>query len=87
MCNSFFPIFFFLFLTGINKQIAMDAAFLPVVSSDEPRAVGLPQDPHGNSMLSCLSSGFLCPLADRRSESALPEPGSKHTSRKCMLNI
>ncbi|XP_068572472.1 RPA-related protein RADX [Cebidichthys violaceus] len=63
-------------ILGINKQIAVDAAYLPVVSSDEPRAVGLPQDPHGNTMLSCLSSGFLCPLgdADSNSESALPEP-------------
>ncbi|MEQ2200049.1 hypothetical protein XENOCAPTIV_021016, partial [Xenoophorus captivus] len=47
----------------INKQIAVDAAFLPVVRSDDPRAVGLSQDPHDNSMLSCLSSGFLCPLS------------------------
>ncbi|KAM6911007.1 RPA-related protein RADX [Lycodopsis pacificus] len=63
-------------ILGMNKQIAVDAAYLPVVSSDEPRAVGLPQDPHGNTMLSCLSSGFLCPLgdADSNSESALPEP-------------
>ncbi|XP_031712897.1 RPA-related protein RADX isoform X2 [Anarrhichthys ocellatus] len=68
-------------ILGINKQIAVDAAYLPVVSSDEPRAVGLPQDPHGNTMLSCLSSGFLCPLgdADSNSESALPEPGRKRT--------
>ncbi|XP_033498804.2 RPA-related protein RADX isoform X1 [Epinephelus lanceolatus] len=63
-------------ILGINKQIAVDAAYFPVVSSDEPRAVGLPQDPHGNTMLSCLSSGFLCPLSDTasHSESALPEP-------------
>ncbi|XP_054899999.1 RPA-related protein RADX isoform X2 [Poeciliopsis prolifica] len=49
-------------ILGINKQIAVDAAFLPVVRSDDPRAVGLSQDPHDNSMLSCLSSGFFCPL-------------------------
>ncbi|KAI3373110.1 hypothetical protein L3Q82_006439 [Scortum barcoo] len=62
---------------GINKKIAVDAAYFPVVSSDEPRAVGLPQDPHGNTMLSCLSSGFLCPLSDaaNHSEAALPRPG------------
>lgn len=65
------------FFTGINKQIAVDAAYFPVVSSDDPRAVGLPQDPHGNTMLSCLSSGFLCPLSDH-SEATLPEPGSHH---------
>lgn len=77
-CLSVF--FFCIFLAGINKQIAVDAAYFPVVSSDEPRAVGLPQDPHGNTMLSCLSSGFLCPLSDtaNHSEVMLPEPGSHH---------
>lgn len=63
-------------ILGINKQMAVDAAYVPVLSSDEPGAVGLPQDPHGNTMLSCLSSGFLCPLRDTASncESTLPEP-------------
>ncbi|XP_040906986.1 RPA-related protein RADX [Toxotes jaculatrix] len=63
-------------ILGINKQIAVNAAYLPVMSADEPRAVGLPQDPHGNTMLSCLSSGFLCPLSDtaNHSDAALPEP-------------
>ncbi|XP_053297244.1 RPA-related protein RADX [Pleuronectes platessa] len=63
-------------ILGINKQIAVDAAYFPVVSADEPRAVGLPQDPHGNTMLSCLASGFLCPLSDteNQSDSALPRP-------------
>ncbi|XP_035999204.1 RPA-related protein RADX [Fundulus heteroclitus] len=55
-------------ILGINKQIAVDAAFLPVVRSDDPRAVGLSQDPHDNSMLSCLSSGFLCPLGSTARE-------------------
>ncbi|KAG7274137.1 hypothetical protein CRUP_011472 [Coryphaenoides rupestris] len=31
---------------------------------EDPRAEGLPLDPHGNSLLSCLSAGFLCPLGD-----------------------
>ncbi|CAB1421968.1 unnamed protein product [Pleuronectes platessa] len=33
-------------------------------------------DPHGNTMLSCLASGFLCPLSDteNQSDSALPQP-------------
>nr|XP_020485905.1 RPA-related protein RADX-like [Labrus bergylta] len=63
-------------ILGINKHIAVDAAFFPIVSSDEPRAVGLPQDPHGNTMLSCLSSGFFCPLSDvaNHSEVTHPEP-------------
>lgn len=72
---------FCFFYTGINKQIAVDAGYFPVLSADDPRAVGLPQDPHGNTMLSCLSSGFLCPLSDTAnlSEAALPEPGSHPT--------
>lgn len=67
--------------TGINKQIAVDAAYFPIVSTADPRAVGLPQDPHGNTMLSSLSSGFLCPLSDpaSSSEASLPEPGRRPT--------
>ncbi|XP_077360921.1 LOW QUALITY PROTEIN: RPA-related protein RADX [Festucalex cinctus] len=49
-------------ILGINRQIAVDAAFLPIVRSSEHRAVGLPLGRHDNTMLSCLSSGFLCPL-------------------------
>ncbi|XP_008292217.1 uncharacterized protein CXorf57 [Stegastes partitus] len=64
-------------ILGINKQMAVDAAYFPVVSSDDPRAVGLPQEAHGNTMLSCLSSGFICPLRNTasHSEAPLPEPG------------
>uniref|UniRef100_A0A8C5A4U1 Uncharacterized protein n=1 Tax=Gadus morhua TaxID=8049 RepID=A0A8C5A4U1_GADMO len=51
-------------ILGINQQVALDAAFCPVVSSADPRAEGLPLDPHGNSLLSLLSAGFLCPLGD-----------------------
>ncbi|XP_071317465.1 RPA-related protein RADX isoform X2 [Trachinotus anak] len=63
-------------ILGINRQIAVDTAYFPVVSADEPRAVGLPEDPHGNTMLSCLSSGFFCPLSipASRSDATLPEP-------------
>ncbi|XP_057677822.1 RPA-related protein RADX isoform X2 [Corythoichthys intestinalis] len=55
-------------ILGINKEMAVDAAFLPIVHSKEPRAVGLPQGRHDNTMLSCLSSGFLCPLAEVTSD-------------------
>ncbi|XP_077402304.1 RPA-related protein RADX isoform X2 [Vanacampus margaritifer] len=48
-------------ILGINKKIAVDAAFLPIVHSSKHRAVGLPPGRHDNTMLSCLSSGFLCP--------------------------
>uniref|UniRef100_H3BYY9 RPA1 related single stranded DNA binding protein n=1 Tax=Tetraodon nigroviridis TaxID=99883 RepID=H3BYY9_TETNG len=64
-------------ILGINKQIAVDAAYFPIVSTADPRAVGLHQDPHGNTMFSSLLSGFLCPLSDPASPSdtALPQPG------------
>ncbi|XP_041656521.1 RPA-related protein RADX [Cheilinus undulatus] len=70
------PGFYQVTILGINKQIAINAAYFPVTSSDEPRAVGLPQDPHGNTMLTCLSSGFLCPLSDSANHSEVihPEP-------------
>ncbi|XP_010893719.2 RPA-related protein RADX isoform X1 [Esox lucius] len=63
-------------ILGINQQMAIDAAFVPVMSSGDPRSLGLPQDPHDNTLLSCLSSGFICPLTDPlfQNEAALPEP-------------
>ncbi|XP_061608742.1 RPA-related protein RADX [Phyllopteryx taeniolatus] len=64
-------------ILGMNKQMAVDAAFLPVAHSNEPRAAGLPQGRHDNTMLSCLSSGFLCPLgaiASAHSEASHPRP-------------
>ncbi|XP_059207904.1 RPA-related protein RADX [Centropristis striata] len=64
------PGYYTVTILGINKQIAVDAAYFPVVSSDDPRAVGLPQDPHSNTLLSCLSAGFLCPIRG----SAPPQP-------------
>ncbi|XP_047462886.1 RPA-related protein RADX isoform X2 [Mugil cephalus] len=72
LCTGYYQVT----ILGINKQIAIDAAYFPIVRSDEPRAVGLPQVPHGNSMLSCLSSGFFCPLShtDNHSGATLPEP-------------
>ncbi|XP_019719515.1 uncharacterized protein CXorf57-like, partial [Hippocampus comes] len=50
-------------ILGINKQIAVDAVFLPIERSGEHRAVGLPPGRHDDTMLSCLSSGFVCPLS------------------------
>ncbi|KAM3869273.1 RPA-related protein RADX [Diretmus argenteus] len=73
---AFRPGYYRTTVLGINNQMAIDAAFFPVAWSGDPRAVGLPQEPHGNTMLSCLSSGFLCPLSDsmRHSDGTLPEP-------------
>ncbi|KAM6907551.1 RPA-related protein RADX [Xenentodon cancila] len=70
------PGYYQLTILGVNKQIAVDAAFFPVLRSDEPQAVGLPQHPHDNTMLSCLTSGFLWPLsgaADHR-RAVHPDP-------------
>lgn len=68
------PGYYQITILGINKQLAVDAAYVPVVQPDEPRAIGLSQDPHGNTMLSCLSSGFLCPLTADASQSMRPQP-------------
>ncbi|KAF7664198.1 hypothetical protein LDENG_00185380 [Lucifuga dentata] len=71
-----FPGYFQITILGINKQIAFEAAFLPVVRCGDPRAVGLRQDHHGNTMLSCLSAGFLCPLSESvsQTEEVFPSP-------------
>lgn len=71
-----------IFLAGINKKIAVNAAYFPLMSAAEPRAIGRPQDPHGNTMLSCLSSGFLCPLKDTNEHSspAALKPGRETTN-------
>ncbi|XP_067113308.1 RPA-related protein RADX [Osmerus mordax] len=66
--------YYHLTILGINQQVAVDAAFLPVMSLEDPRAVGLPQDPHDNRLLSCLSAGCLCPLGDPQSLSETPTP-------------
>ncbi|XP_014052278.1 RPA-related protein RADX isoform X3 [Salmo salar] len=84
-------------ILGINQQMAIDAAFVPVMSSGDPRSLGLTQDPHDNTLLSCLSAGFICPLADplSQSEVALPEPEEilataeelKDTHLVCILDL
>ncbi|KAJ0061822.1 hypothetical protein NL108_012483, partial [Boleophthalmus pectinirostris] len=68
------PGYYRITILGVNRQLAVDAAYVPVVHPDEPCAVGLLQDPHGNTMLSCLSSGFLCPLSSDTSQSIHPQP-------------
>lgn len=63
--------------SGINKQIAVNAAYVPVLSSNNPRSVGLPKEAHDNTMLSCLLSGYICPLSG---SSAAPLPGGHSLS-------
>lgn len=85
------PGFYLLTILGINRQISIDAAFYPVTTSDDPRAVGLPADPHGNTMLSCLSSGFICPLgvtAHPGPEELLRSAGElQDTHLVCVLDV
>uniref|UniRef100_W5NC42 RPA1 related single stranded DNA binding protein, X-linked n=1 Tax=Lepisosteus oculatus TaxID=7918 RepID=W5NC42_LEPOC len=48
-------------ILGINHQTAINALFLPVMSPEDPRSVGLPNDPHDNTLFSFLTTGFVCP--------------------------
>uniref|UniRef100_A0A8C6SZ14 RPA1 related single stranded DNA binding protein n=1 Tax=Neogobius melanostomus TaxID=47308 RepID=A0A8C6SZ14_9GOBI len=68
------PGYYRITILGINRQLALDAAFVPVAHPNEPGAVGLLVEPHGNTMLSCLSLGFLCPLSKDTSQSMRPQP-------------
>lgn len=60
-----------LLLSGLNQTAAVDVLFVPVVSSDDPRAAGVPHTQHDNSLLSCISSGRLCVQPD----GSFPAPG------------
>ncbi|XP_067295279.1 RPA-related protein RADX isoform X2 [Pseudorasbora parva] len=56
--------YFTLTILGLNQTAAVDVLFVPVVSSDDPRAAGVPHTQHDNSLLSCMSSGRLCVQPD-----------------------
>ncbi|KAG1958290.1 RPA-related protein RADX isoform X4 [Pimephales promelas] len=58
------PGYFMLTILGLNQTAAVDVLFVPVVSSDDPRAAGVPDTQHDNSLLSCISSGRLCVQPD-----------------------
>ncbi|KAI4904178.1 hypothetical protein NFI96_022117 [Prochilodus magdalenae] len=45
---------------GLNQQAAVDALFIPVLSPEDPRAVGMPALHHDNTLMSCLSTGRVC---------------------------
>ncbi|XP_056313614.1 RPA-related protein RADX isoform X1 [Danio aesculapii] len=68
--------YFTLTILGLNQTAAVDVQFVPVVSSDDPRAAGIPHTPHDNSLLSCISTGRLCIQPD----GSCPSPGSLMTS-------
>lgn len=68
--------YFTLTILGLNQTAAVDVQFVPVVSSDDPRAAGIPHTPHDNSLLSCISTGRLCVQPD----GSCPSPGSLMTS-------
>ncbi|XP_051534079.1 RPA-related protein RADX [Myxocyprinus asiaticus] len=67
-CTSYFT----LTILGLNHKAAVDVMFVPVISSDDPRAAGVPHSQHDNSLLSCLSTGHLCVQPD----GTHPAPGS-----------
>ncbi|XP_051966975.1 RPA-related protein RADX [Xyrauchen texanus] len=64
--------YFTLTILGLNHKAAVDVMFVPVISSDDPRAAGVPHSQHDNSLLSCLSTGHLCVQPD----GTHPAPGS-----------
>ncbi|XP_051748683.1 RPA-related protein RADX isoform X2 [Ctenopharyngodon idella] len=68
--------YFMLTILGLNQTAAVDVLFVPVVSSDDPRAAGVPQTQHDNSLLSCISSGRLYVQPD----GSCPTPGSLMSS-------
>ncbi|KAM8834834.1 RPA-related protein RADX isoform 1-T1 [Synchiropus picturatus] len=70
------PGYYLLTIIGINRQISINAAFYPVTSCGDPRAVGLPTDPHDNTLLSCLTSGYIYPLGVTAEH---PSPGNSDT--------
>ncbi|KAJ8348848.1 hypothetical protein SKAU_G00274370 [Synaphobranchus kaupii] len=72
-CKGYFRIT----ILGINQQTAIDALFVPVLSSEDPRNVGLPQDPHDNTLISCLSTGSVSPISHPMDggHPLLPNPG------------
>lgn len=56
--------YFILTILGLNQKAAVDILFLPVVTSDDPRAAGVPHTHHDNSLLSCLTTGLVCVQPD-----------------------
>ncbi|XP_035251084.1 RPA-related protein RADX [Anguilla anguilla] len=64
-------------ILGINQQAAIDALFVPVLSPEDPRSVGLPRDPHDNTLVSCLSAGSVSPIGHPADggQPALPDSG------------
>ncbi|XP_061104777.1 RPA-related protein RADX isoform X2 [Conger conger] len=72
-CKGYFRIT----ILGINQQTAIDALFMPVLSSEDPRNVGLPRDPHNNTLFSCLSTGSVSPISHPMDgdQNILPDPG------------
>ncbi|XP_041076890.1 RPA-related protein RADX-like [Polyodon spathula] len=67
-------------IMGVTQQAAIDAVFLPVTSPDDPRRVGRPQAPHDNTLLSCLTEGFVSPESTGTAgrggaQQSFPSPG------------
>ncbi|MBN3272304.1 RADX protein, partial [Polyodon spathula] len=76
-------------IMGVTQQAAIDAVFLPVTSPDDPRRVGRPQAPHDNTLLSCLTEGFVSPESTGTAgrggaQQSFPSPGK---SRAGLLQL
>ncbi|XP_007257559.3 RPA-related protein RADX [Astyanax mexicanus] len=52
--------YFTLTVLGLNQQAAVDALFVPVLSPEDPRAVGKLAAPNDNTLMSGLSTGHGC---------------------------
>ncbi|KAG5284368.1 hypothetical protein AALO_G00025940 [Alosa alosa] len=69
-CHGYYT----LTILGLNQQVAVDALFLPVWSSKDPRAASMSWSCHDNSFLSCLMSGHLCPPPNAADPTDTPCP-------------
>ncbi|XP_077596287.1 RPA-related protein RADX [Stigmatopora nigra] len=58
--ETVYPGYYQVTILGMDEIMAADVVFLPVEHANDPRGVGLSWVKHDNSMLSCLSSGFIC---------------------------
>ncbi|XP_042560096.1 RPA-related protein RADX-like isoform X2 [Clupea harengus] len=69
-CDGYYT----LTILGLNQQVAVDALFMPVWSSKDPRAASMSWSLHDNSLLSCLMSGHFCPPPNTSGSTDTPRP-------------
>ncbi|XP_072550365.1 RPA-related protein RADX [Salminus brasiliensis] len=83
--------YFTLTVLGLNQQAAVDALFIPVLSPEDPRAVGKLAVLHDNTLMSCLSMGHVCVQAsgiDFSPEALLSSAAALEEERLvCVLDV